>query len=77
MKNDFQGHLSPEEEVYRRASSDKNFQPYWLKYFKPGNEALLRALSPAQRRELEAQMVADYEDYIAKVLETSDDNLST
>lgn len=46
--------------------NDSDFKPAWLKLFEPGNEFFLRWLTAAQRRDLEAQMMADYDAYVRK-----------
>lgn len=68
MNDDIQWHRHPYEEAYRQASSNENFQTYWLRYFTPGNETLLRALTPPPRRESQEKMITDCDADFASML---------
>jgi hypothetical protein len=67
---DFEWHWYADDEAPKRAPKKfqpKKFRPDWLKYFKRGNEHMLRAMTPAQRRKLLAKMMEDYNAHVAKL----------
>lgn len=63
----FEWHWYADDEAPTHTTGNKKFRPDWLRYFKPGNEYMLRVMTPAQRRKLLAKIMEDYNAHVAKL----------